>query len=344
MTTTSPQSAAQLANTPSRTSAAACHPILTRRAQVDYRTVSPRTEIDHIDARGRLDPAAMRLAVGVLRRARELIEKYQLQQDEVELSFLAMHPIPLEVRDLLAVATYDANRIAQVLWSGNRGGGLALQAVEEIIAGRPTDIPPDSGLLDLILADDRSFENRLGTLLATTQAAEEEKRLGALLSALRCSTRADETLAELHDRVARMTRMIRDAVELVRDRGGLEAAMAIEPPSHASKIVEFFVRNHPGQRPSAAMNYLQNLAQQFENDDVALAPLLERHGARTVGSVARTGPERLGPFPLHCSSIGLFVEKVREARYAARQFARDHGSNTSDPACPPSGRHLQSVA
>lgn len=297
-----------------------CHPILADRAQVSDRPISRRNEIDPVDARGRLDPAAMQLAMRVLRRARQLTEKYQLHPDEVELSLVAARPVPPAALDLLAVATDDASRIAQMLWSGNRRARCSLHDVETVIAGRSADVPPDEEPHDLIVADDSNFERKLASVLATRHRIQEEKDLSAVVSALRSPAPTDKTLREVHERMVGMTGMLRDAIDLVQDRGSLEAALTVEPRTHASRIVEFFVREHPGDGAAAAITFFRNLVRQFENDCAALAPYLEQHGARNVGSIAHAEFDRPSPAPSDYSSVASFVQKIREARYAARQL------------------------
>jgi hypothetical protein len=298
--------------------ASVCHPILARRAYGGTRPFVHRQEIDHLAARARLNPGAMQFAARLLRRGRELLERHGLQPDEVEKSLVRARPVPQEALDLLAIISHDAGLIAEMLWSGNRRNGRSLRDIESAIAGREVDVPPDEEPLDLIVTDDHDFERKLTSLLLNMQPNGEEKRLAAVVAALRGSISANDTLREVHEQTQLKAKMLRDAIDLVTNSHTPEAALKVR--SHASRIVEYFVGKHPGIEAPVVIKFLEDALRNCESDKAALAPYLDRHGARTVGSVAQAaqgGPNR---YARHGQSIGSFVQRIREARYAARHL------------------------
>jgi hypothetical protein len=297
-----------------------CHPTLTRRAHVTNSTAAHRQDVDPLEARGRINPADAQLAARLLRRGRELIEKYGLQSEEVEHSLLATRPVPPEALDLLVIATQDAGRIAEMLWSGNRRSGRSLRDVETVITGKAVDVPTDEEPLALIVSDDNDFERQLAGILMTGQRSEQEKEVGAVVATLRTSTPADKTLNEVHERIRLMARALREAVGLVKAGGSFKPALRFERPTHASRIAELFVEKYSGNDGLGAIKSLENALRQFESDAAALAPYLERYGARTVGSVAETVQSRPKSFLQHYANAETFVHKIREARYAARDL------------------------
>ena len=295
-----------------------CHPILAHRANIRNQPIVRPLAIDPIDARGRLDPAAVQLALRIRRRARELIDKHGFAPDEVERSLTRTRPVPPEALDLLAVVAQDGSRIAEALWSGNRRSGRSLQDIEAAIAGRVPDVPPDDEPLALILSDDSGFEAKLATLLASAERVAEEHDLGAVVSALRSSAPADRTLSEVHQQMIWTAQILGDAIDLVRIAGSPQAALKVEPRTRASTVVELFVRKRPGDGSAAAIKYFEGLLRQFETDETALAPYLDRHGARSIASITR--PIIRKPQQLDYPNVGSFVQKIREARYAARNL------------------------
>jgi hypothetical protein len=302
--------------------ASACHPILARRARVGTRPMIHWQEIDHLVARARLNPGAMQFAARLLRRGRELLERHEFHPDEVENSLVRARLMPPEALDLLAVIAHDAGRIAEMLWSGNRRSGRSLRDIESVIAGRESEVPPDEDPLALIVADDHDFEGKLTSLLSNIQPNGEEKELVAVVATLRGSISADDTLREVQEQTLLKAKMLREAIDLVRNSGTPEAALKVRPLTHASRIVEYFVGKHPGIDAPGVIRSFENTLRNCESDRAALAPHLDRHGARTVGSVAlavQRGPNR---YSRHCPSTGSFVQRIREARYAARHLPR----------------------
>lgn len=300
--------------------ASARHPILSRRAQVSRWSTIDRHEIDPLEARARLDPAAMQLAARTLRYARELLAKHRLDPDEVENSLVATQSVAPEALDLLTVVVHDATKIADMLWSGNRRSGRSLGDVAGVIARKIADVPPDEEPLDLLLDSDSNFEQRVATLLTTVQRTEEETELCAVVSALRSPPPADKTLTQVHEHILSMAQMLRGAIDLVKAHGSLEAALTVKSNTHAARLIELFVRKRPGDIAVAAIKCFEDMKSQFETDGAALAPYLELHGARTVESIAQIVNERPNLFLQHFRSAGSFVQKLREARYAARHL------------------------
>jgi hypothetical protein len=300
--------------------AGVCHPILARRAQVHNQATGRRQQIDALEARGRLNPSAMQAAIRILRRARELLEKHRFNPEEVERSLLAARPVPLEALDLIAVITQDATRVADMLWTGNRRSGRSLHDIEMAVAGKQADVPSDEESLALILADESIFEGKLATVLVAATRANDEKELSAVMSALRSPAPPDKTLKEVYEHAAWMRKTLRDAIDLVSKSGSPQTALQAEPRTHASTIVEHFLRKRPRDDADATIKSLRDALRQFEKDGAALAPHLARYGSRSAGGIAPATQERTNPFPPNYLSAASFVQKIREARYAARQL------------------------
>jgi hypothetical protein len=302
------------------TVAGVCHPILARRAQVNNLVTDPRQHVDPLVARGRINPSALRGAMRIMRRARELLEQHNLGPEEVEHSLLAVRPVPQEALDLIVVISQDATRVADMLWTGNRRNGRSLHDVELVVAGRQANVPADEEPLALILADESHFERKLAAVLATATPANDEKQLRAVMSTLRSRPPTDKTLKEVHENVVWMRETLRDAIDLVSKSGNAQAALQIKAGTHTSKIIEHFVRKRPNADADATIKSLKDALRQFEKDGAALVPYLDRYGSRSIGSIAPPAQERttaLAPSPLSTTS---FVQKIREARYAARQL------------------------
>ena len=259
------------------------------------------------------------LAIRVLRRARELAEKFHFDPNEIELSILAAQPIPPELLDLLVIAVHDAGRIVQVLWPGNHPSGQTLSEVERALAGQSCDVPADEVQLALVIADDGNFEKKLAAILRNTQLFQEDDRLAAVISALRNPAPPDKTIKEVHERTVQMAEMLRGAIALIKQRGSLQAVLQIQPRTRAAAVVEFFVRDHPAAEAAAATSLFDRLAGQFEHDGAALVPYLERHGTRSVASVGKVEANRPS-LPSDRAGIGSYVQAIREARYAGRQL------------------------
>jgi hypothetical protein len=288
------------------TVAGICHPILARRAQVNSRPTDRRQLIDPLVARGRLNPSALQGAISILRRARELIEQHDFSSEEVEQSLLAVRPVPPEALDLIAVISQDATRVADMLWTGNRRNGRSLHDVEMVVVG--------------ILAEESDFERKLATTLATATRTNDEKQLSAVMSTLRSRAPTDKTLKEVHENIVWMRQTLRDAIDLVSKSGSPQAALQVKTSIHALKIIEHFVRKRPKADTDVTIKLLKDALRQFENDGAALVPYLDRYGSRSIGSIPPATQERANPVPKSYLSTPSFMQKVREARYAAREL------------------------
>jgi hypothetical protein len=302
------------------TVAGVCHPILARRAQVNSPASDPRQRVDPLVARGRLSPSALQAAMRILRRARELLEQSNLSPEEVEHSLLVVRPVPPEALDLIAVISQDATRIADMLWTGNRRSGRSLHDVEEVVTGKDANVPADEEPLALILADESHFERKLATVLAAATPANDEKQLRAVMANLRSRAPTDKTLKEIHDNVVWMRQTLRDAIDLVSKSGSPQAALQVKASAHTSKVIEHFVRKRPKADAEATIKSLKDALRQFEKDGAALVPFLDRYGSRSIASIAPATQERTSAFPPSHLSATSFVQKIREARYAARQL------------------------
>ena len=302
------------------TVAGICHPILARRAQVNSRPAGRRQHIDPLMARGRLNPSGLQGAISILRRARDIIEQHDFSPEEVEQSLLAVRPVPPEALDLIAVISQDAMRVADMLWTGNRRNGRSLHDVEMVVVGRQTNVPADEEPLVLILAEESDFERKLATTLAAATRTNDEKQLSAVMSTLRGRAPTDKTLKEVHENVVWMRQTLRDAIDLVSKSGSPQAALQVKASTHALKIIEHFARKRPKADADVTIKLLKDALRQFENDGAALVPYLDRYGSRSIGSIAPATQERPNPLPKSYLSTPSFVQKVREARYAAREL------------------------
>ena len=99
--------------------------------------------------------------MSTLQRARELAARHDLKPSEIEESLAVEWPLGPEAANFLALAVQDASRIAKVLWSGNGRAGRTLKDVDEVIAGRPVEVPPKEDALSLILSSDQEYEASL---------------------------------------------------------------------------------------------------------------------------------------------------------------------------------------
>jgi hypothetical protein len=102
------------------------HQVLADRAQLNNQAdvSSPKAGTkmvppsDLIETRAKIDPVAAKTAVHLLRRTRELSDRYNLNADEIEDS-IANQSIAPEALDLAFLASDDASKLADELWSGN---------------------------------------------------------------------------------------------------------------------------------------------------------------------------------------------------------------------------------
>jgi hypothetical protein len=271
---------------------------------------------DLIEARAKIDPVAAKTAERLLRRTRELTEQYKLNADEIEES-IASQTIAPEAFDLASLAIQDASRLADELWSGNGRAGRSFHDLKDLLAGAPIEVPANDQILKLILADDATFEAALLKILSNRSEQKEEQALVAIVRNLRRPGSSDKTLAEYHQHAVWMSRIMKDAIALVRKHTSLKAALGADPDSDGAKAIAFFVRMRPDQGAATAIRAFDTALRDYQHDSAALEPQLKQHGNRPLGSF--TLPSEDGGYEQEANP-GSFVQRIREARYAARQL------------------------
>lgn len=300
------------------------HQVLANRSQLENQTdvfshkfkAKMVVASDVIEARAKIDPLAAKVAVRLLRRTRELIGRYKLNPDEIEES-IANQSIAPEVFDLASLAVQDASRLADEFWSGNRRAGRSIHDVKELLAGAPIEVPANEPVLKLILADDATFDVALLKILSNRSEKKEERALASLISSLRRSVSPDKTLAECHQHAVWMSRIMNDAIALVRKHGSLKAALDAKPDTDGAKAIDFFMRMRADQDSASAIRAFDTALRDYQHDSAALEPQLKQHGNRPLGSFA--SPSDDSHYKDEAKS-GSLVQRIREARYAARQL------------------------
>jgi hypothetical protein len=271
------------------------HDVLSQRAQLDNQAnvsgagVRPVTALptDPIEARAKTDPVAAKAAVRLLRRARELTQAHQLDADEVEASIASNQGIPSETLDLAFLAAQDASRLADQLWSGNARAGRSFQDLKDLLAGANIEVPANEHTLQLVLCDDAAFEAALLKILSRRSEQKEEQAVAAVVSQLKRPRSAEKTLADCHKHAVWMSRIINDAIALVRKHGGLKAALEANPDSDGAKAIGHFIRMRPDQGSAAAIRTFDAALRDYQHDSAVLEPQLKQFGSRPLGSFAR---------------------------------------------------------
>ena len=307
------------------------HRAVADRAQLDHSPSSRSNEVqrsgilqwDPVEARARANPARARLAVSTLRRARELAARHDLKPSEIEQSLTADRPLGPEAANFLSLAVQDASRIADVLWSGNGRAGRTLEDVDEVAAGRPVEVPPEEDALSVILASDQEYEASLGKIVSSHQHSKEEHALSKSVAGLRRPRSSDRTLSEYHKHASFMARTIGNAIALIKKHGTLKAALAAGSDTDAAKAIEYLIRMRPEQSADASVRTLEAALQDYRHDGAVLDPLLAEHGRRALGSfsLVPTAPQGRSQ-----QEIGTLIQRLREARYAARHLPAHLGS------------------
>lgn len=300
------------------------HQVLANRANLNNQTdvLSPKVwtkmvlPSDLIEARAKTDPVAAKTAERLLRRTRELIGQYKLNADEIEES-IADQSIAPEAFDLASLAIQDASRLANELWSGNGRAGRSFHDLKELLAGAPIEVPANEQILELILADDATFEAALLKILSNRSEHKEEQALAAIVRDLRRPGSSDKTLAEYHQHAVWISRIMKDAIALVRKHTSLKAALGADPESDGAKAIGLFVRMRPDQGAASAIRAFDMALRDYQHDSAALEPQLKQHGNRPLGSFVF--PSDDGGYKQEANP-GSFVQRIREARYAARQL------------------------
>jgi hypothetical protein len=108
-----------------------------------------------------------------------------------------------------------------------------------------------------------------------------------------------------------------DAIALVRKHGSLKAALGANSDSDGANAIGFFMRMRPDQGSASAIRAFDMALRDYQHDSAALEPQLKQHGNRLLGSF--TAPSDNSGSKQE-TNPGSFVQRIREARYAARQL------------------------
>jgi hypothetical protein len=307
------------------------HKVLSDRAQFDDPASSPAVPppsgrpASVIEARAKSNPAAARAAVRILEKARELAKSHDLSPAEIESSVVAERTLGAGAFESLSLASQDASRIADALWTGNARAGRTFKDVEELAAGRTVEVPPNDEALGLILADDREYEAGISKIVSDRQDANEDSLVSHAVASLLRARSSDRTLSDHHRHASFMARTIGSAIALIRKHGTFKAALAAGSGNEAAKAIEYFTRMRPDQGIVAAVRTFEAALQDYRHDSAVLEPLLPQYGSRPLGSFAAPAAERQVSLQQD-QDVGALVQKLREARYAARHLHRHLGA------------------
>ena len=292
-----------------------CHSILLERAK--QASIIPTTILpDPIEARARVTPRRLRSAKAILHRARKLLEAHALTPAEIEQSVVFGRPLSAEAADLVTVICQDGERIADVLWSGNKRAGRSLRDVLDVVSNARAEIPPDEAAVALILADDEEFDEQLASISAKADRPVEERELAAAIASLVNPPPSDKTLIEVYRHLGWMSRALREATELAQRHDSLDAALAKHQNAPGARIIQVFVRTRPEQLASEAISTFEAARLRYDEDAARLEPYLRRHGLRTLKSVS--GQNASGSATL--IPPAKFAQKIRQSRHATRRL------------------------
>jgi hypothetical protein len=171
--------------------------------------------------------------------------------------------------------------------------------------------------LGVILATDQEYEASVSKIVSDQQEASEENSVSKAVGSLLRPRSSDRTLSEYHRHASFMVRTIGGAIALIRKHGTFKAALAAGNGNEAAKAIEYFMRMRPDQGIVAAVRTFEAALQDYRHDSAALEPLLAQYGSRPLGSFGVPAAER--PASLQ-QDVGTLVQKLREARYAARHL------------------------
>ena len=301
------------------------HKVLSDRAQFDHPASSPAVPppsgrpVSVIEARAKSNPAAGRAAVRILEKARELAKSHDLSPAEIESSVVAERALGTSAFESLSLASQDASRVADALWTGNARAGRTFKDVEELAAGRTVEVPPNDEALGLILADDQEYEAGISKIVSDRQDANEDSLVSHAVASLLRARSSDRTLSDHHRHASFMASTIGSAIALIRKHGTFKAAIAAGNGNEAAKAIEYFVRMRPDQGIVAAVRTFEAALQDYRHDSAVLEPLLPQYGSRLLGSFPAPAAERQAPLQQD-QDVGALVQKLREARYAARHL------------------------
>ena len=124
-------------------------------------------------------------------------------------------------------------------------------------------------------------------------------------------------MTECHQHAGSMSRIMNDAIALVRKHGSLKAALAANADSDGAKALGFFMRMRPEESSAAAVRAFDSALRDYQNDSAALEPHLNQYGNRSLASFVSKGDDigyRMDANP------GSFVQRIRAARHAGRQL------------------------
>jgi hypothetical protein len=192
-----------------------------------------------------------------------------------------------------------------------------------VAAGRPVEVPPEEDALSLILASDQEYEEQLAKIVSSHQQSKEEHALSKSVAGLRRPRSLDRTLSEHHRHASFMARTIGSAIALIKKYGTLKAALAAGSDTDAAKAIQYLIRMRPEQSAGASVRTLEAALQDYRHDSAVLESLLTEHGHRALGSfgLVPTAPEGRSQ-----QEIGALIQRLREARYAARHLPAHLGS------------------
>jgi hypothetical protein len=299
--------------------------VLSDRAQFDHPASSPAVPppsgrpASVIEARAKSNPAAARAAVRILEKARELAKSHDLSPSEIESSVVAERALGAGAFESLSLVSQDASRIADALWTGNARAGRTFKDVEELAAGRTVEVPPNDEALGLILADDREYDAGISKIVSDRQDAKEDSLVSHAVASLLRTRSSDRTLSDYHKHASFMAHTIGGAIALIRKHGTFKSALAAGNGNEAAKAIEYFMRMRPDQGIVAAVRTFEAALQDYRHDSAVLEPLLSQYGSRLLGSFAAPAAERQAPLQQD-QDVGALVQKLREARYAARHL------------------------
>ena len=301
------------------------HKVLSDRAQFDHSALSPAVPPptdrapSTIVARAKSNPAAAHAAVRILEKARELSKSHNLTPAEIENSVVAERTLGAGAFESLSLVSQDASRIADALWTGNARAGRTFKDVEELAAGRAVEVPPNDAALGLILADDREYEAGISKIVWDRQDANEDSLVSLAVAGLLRARSSDRTLSDHHRHASFMARTVGNAIALIRRHGTFKAALAGGGGNEAAKAIEYFMRMRPDQGIVAAVRTFEAALQDYRHDSAVLEPLLPQYGSRLLGSFTVPAAERQAPLQ-EDQDVGALVQRLREARYAARHL------------------------
>lgn len=297
------------------------HRVLSDRAQLDFEPNKSATAAvppaSAIEARIRSNPDAATAAARILEKAKKLAKSHNLTTAEIESSAAASRRHSAGTLNSLSLAVQDASRVADVLWTGNARAGRTFKDVEEAVAGRSVEVPPDDETLDLVAASDQDYHARIAKILADQHEADEERSVSQAVAGLLRPRSSDRSMSEYHKHAAFMARTISAAISMIRRHGNLKAALAASNGNEAAKAIEYFMRMRPDQGVSAAVRTFEAALQDYRHDSALLEPFVTRFGSRPLSSFG--GRSTLQAEPAQ-PDVGKLIQLLREARYASKHL------------------------